>query len=164
MREELSEIIAFLEETPEAVRRLSDGLGADELRVRNADGSFSFVEHVCHLRDIEREGYGARIERMLAEESPLLADIDGAKLAAERRYDEQRFEDGLEAFAEARRRSAFALRGVTDEQLRRHGVFEGVGEITLRSLVSMMYEHDTAHRGEMRELRERLMSRRSVHT
>ena len=65
--QELSEIIAFLEETPEAVRRLSEGLGADELRARADDGSFSFVEHACHLRDIEREGYGARIERILRE-------------------------------------------------------------------------------------------------
>ena len=161
MQEELSEIIAFLEETPEAVRRLSGGLGGDELRVRNDDGSFSFVEHVCHLRDIEGEGYGARIERMLAEESPLLADIDGAKLAVERRYNEQRFEDGLEAFSETRRRNASALRGLTDEQLGRRGMFEGVGEVTLRRLVSMMYEHDSVHRGEMRELRERLLSRRS---
>ena len=128
MPQELSEIIAFLEETPEAVRRLGDGLGADELRARADDGTFSFVEHACHLRDIEREGYGARIERILGEELPLLADIDGARLAAERRYDEQRFEDGLEEFAAARRRSASALRGVTGEQLERRGLFEGVGE------------------------------------
>ena len=162
MGQELSEIIAFLEETPEAVRRLSEGLGADELRVRADDGSFSFVEHACHLRDIEREGYGARIVRILSEELPPLADIDGAKLAAERRYNEQRFEDGLEAFSEARRRSAAALRGATDEQLSRRGVFEGVGEVTLRGLASMMCEHDAAHRGELRALREGLMRRRAL--
>src|SRR5215216_4012827 len=103
MRQELSEMIASLEKTPAEVRRLGGGLGADRLRARADDGSFSFVEHACHLRDIEREGYGARIERILREESPLLADIDGSKLALERRYNEQRFEDGLEAFSETRR-------------------------------------------------------------
>src|ERR1043165_5475102 len=103
---ELSEVIAFLEETPEAVRRLSEGIDSEELRARAEGGGFSFVEHVCHLRDIEREGYSARIERILSEEVPTLADIDGARLAAERRYNEQRFGEGLESFSEARRRNA----------------------------------------------------------
>ena len=162
MRQELSDIIAFLEETPEEVRRLSDGLGADELRTKAEDGSFSFVEHACHLRDIEREGYAARIEKILGEDLPVLADINGPKLAAERRYNEQRFEDGLEAFAETRGRNAAVLRGVTDEQWARRGRFEGAGEVTLARLVSMMKEHDTAHRGELRALREQLKSRRSA--
>ena len=73
MRQEISEIIASLAQTPEAVRRLREGIVADDLRMRADDGNFSFVEHVCHLRDIEREGYGARIERILNEESPSLA-------------------------------------------------------------------------------------------
>jgi hypothetical protein len=162
MRQELSDIIAFLEETPASVRNLRDGLDADELRAKADDGSFSFVEHVCHLRDIEREGYAARIERILSEETPTLADIDGPKLAGERRYNEQRFEDGLVGFSEARRRNASVLRGVSDEQLERRGAFEGAGELTLARLVSMMYEHDRTHREELRELRGQLMSRRST--
>ena len=157
----LAEIIAFLEETPGEVRRLSEGVGADELRARADDGSFSFVEHVCHLRDIEREGYAARIQRILTEDAPALADVDGRKLASERRYNEQRFEEGLEAFAETRKSNASALRGATEEQLRRRGVFEGVGEVTLARLASMMYEHDASHRGEMRGLREHLLGRRT---
>ena len=107
---ELADIIAFLEQTPEAVRRLSEGVGAEELRARADDGSFSFVEHACHLRDIEREGYAARIEKILTEELPTLADVDGRKLAAERRYNEQRFEDGLAVFSEARESNVSALR------------------------------------------------------
>src|SRR5918911_1869957 len=119
MRQELADIIAFLEETPEAVRRLRDGLVADDLRMRADGGGFSFVETVCHLRDIEREGYGARIERILGEEVPSLPDLDGARLALERRYGEQGFDDGLEDFASARARNLSALRAATDEQLRR---------------------------------------------
>src|ERR671932_277057 len=93
MRQELADMIAFLAETPEAVRRLREGFEGDELRARADDGSFSIVEHVCHLRDIEREGYGSRIEKILGEESPTLADIDGAALARERCYNEQPFDE-----------------------------------------------------------------------
>src|ERR1041385_8376053 len=105
MRQELSGIIAFLEETPEAVRRLRDGLVADDLRMRADGGGFSFVETVCHLRDIELEGYGVRIERILGEELPSLPDLNGAALARERRYSEQGFDDGLELFSQARARN-----------------------------------------------------------
>src|SRR5437868_2279325 len=147
---ELADIIAFLEETPEVIRRLREGFEDEELRARADDGSFSLVEQVCHLRDIEREGYGARIEKILSEELPPLADIKGGALAAERRYNEQRFEQGLEEFSEARRRNAAVLRGLTDAQLERRGVLEGVGEVTLARLVSMMREHDAEHLDQLR--------------
>src|SRR2546423_4900920 len=138
MRQELSGIIAFLEETPAAVLSLREGFGDEELRARAEDGSFSVVEQVCHLRDVEREGYGARIEKILGEEMPALADIKGGALAVERRYNEQRFEEGWEEFSEARRRNASLLRGLSGEQLERRGALEGVGEVTLARLVSMM--------------------------
>jgi hypothetical protein len=161
MRQELSDIIAFLEETPEAVRRLRDGLVADDLRMRADGGGFSFVETVCHLRDIEREGYGVRIERILGEEVPSLPDLNGARLAVERRYSEQDFEDGLEAFTSARARNLSALRAATDERLSRRGILEGAGEITLAHLASLMYEHDRGHREELRHLREQLTAGRA---
>ena len=109
---ELENVITFLEETPEVVRRTADGLGAEELRRKPAAEEFSFVEHACHLRDIEREGYGERIRRLLRETRPLLADIDGGRLARERRYNEQEFGEGLSAFERARPKRLRAARPV----------------------------------------------------
>jgi DinB superfamily len=160
MRQQLSDIIAFLEETPEAVRRLREGLVADDLRMKADGGGFSFVETVCHLRDIEREGYGVRIERILGEEGPSLPDLKGARLALERRYNEQGFDDGLAAFSQARARNLSALRAATGEQLSRHGTLEGAGEITLAGLAALMCEHDRGHREELRHLREQLTAGR----
>lgn len=158
---ELSDIIAFLEETPAALKRLRDGLAADDLRMRADGGGFSFVETVCHLRDIEREGYGVRIERILGEEGPSLPDLKGARLALERRYNEQGFDDGLEAFSQARARNLSALRAATDEQLGRRATLEGVGEITLAGLAALMCEHDRGHREELRHLRDQLTAGRA---
>jgi DinB superfamily len=160
MRQELSDIIAFLEETPEAVRRLREGLVADDLRMKADGGGFSFVETVCHLRDIEREGYGVRIERILGEDGPSLPDVKGARLALERRYNEQGFDDGLAAFEQARARNLSALRAATGEQLERRGTLEGAGEITLAGLAALMCEHDRGHREELRHLREQLTAGR----
>jgi hypothetical protein len=160
MRQELADIIAQLEETPEAVRSLREGMEGEELRARADDGTFSFVEHVCHLRDLEREGYGARIEKILGEELPPLPDIDGTALARERRYNEQPFDESMAQFTEARTWNAFVLKGISDEQFSRRGVMEGVGEVSLERLVALIREHDMTHREELRVLREQVLRRR----
>jgi hypothetical protein len=45
--------------------------------------SFSALEHVCHVRDIERDGYRVRIRRLLDENDPSLVSLDGDELARE---------------------------------------------------------------------------------
>jgi len=50
------------------------------------DESLSPVEQCWHLAELEREGFGARIRRLLDEAEPFLPDFDGARLARERDY------------------------------------------------------------------------------
>src|SRR5689334_14912856 len=47
---------------------------------------FTAIEQLCHVRDIEIEGYQVRFRRTLAEESPLLPSIDSERIARERNY------------------------------------------------------------------------------
>src|SRR5579863_3215936 len=47
---------------------------------------FTPIEQLCHVRDIEIDGYHVRLRRALREERPVLAAIDGAALARERGY------------------------------------------------------------------------------
>jgi len=138
-------LLAFLEETHEVVRSLTENLTAKELMRKPAKEEFSFLEHVCHLRDIEQEGHGVRIAKLLSEEQPFLPDIDGDKLAAERNYNRQSFDKALSAFTRARRNNIQTIRPLPPESLKRIGVFQNVGTITLEQLVSMMREHDTEH-------------------
>lgn len=44
------------------------------------------IEQLCHVRDIEIEGYQRRIERTLAERNPFLPSMDTDALARDRRY------------------------------------------------------------------------------
>ncbi|HJQ39306.1 MAG TPA: M20/M25/M40 family metallo-hydrolase [Thermoanaerobaculia bacterium] len=125
---------------PERVAALIDGVPAN-----GRSGEWGIVENVCHLRDIESEGYAVRIEQLLREDDPLLHDLDGDRLAVERRYAEQDARDALRRFAEARARSVSLLRDADERALAREGTFENVGRVTLAKLVSMMREHDTGH-------------------
>lgn len=148
--------LKFLHETPHRLLQLIEGLSESELRWRNSDGDFSALENICHLRDIEAEGYTARINRILDETNPVLPDIDGARLAIERDYNSQNAEAALQTMTEARRRNIERLRLADEKQLDREGMLEGVGNVTLGKLVVMMTEHDESHIGDLRRLRKQL--------
>jgi len=45
---------------------------------------FNAIGHVCHVRDIEIDGYQVRFERTLTESNPVLASLDGLSMAVER--------------------------------------------------------------------------------
>src|ERR1044071_8121978 len=63
-------------------------------------GAFSPVEQCWHLADLEREGFGERIRRLLADTHPYLADFDGARIAQERDYRARSLAEGIERFRE----------------------------------------------------------------
>ena len=153
--QDFQNLLAFLEETPEVVRSLTENLTAKELMKKPAKEEFSFLEHVCHLRDIEQEGHGVRIARLLSEEQPFLPDIDGDKLAAERNYISQSFDEALSAFMRARKKNIDTIRTTTPDALTRSGRFANLGTINLEQLLLMMREHDEAHRQSLKDLPKR---------
>jgi len=154
--EDFSQLLNSLEQAPANIAELVEGLSAEQSRFRSSAEEFSIVENVCHLRDIEIEGYTLRINRILAEAKPDLADIDGGRLAVERHYNHQSLDQGLSAFQHARLANVDVLRGLETNQLKREGTLEGLGTVTLQKLVSMMCEHDEGHLADIKILRRRL--------
>ncbi len=145
MEIEIRALLEFLEQTPASLGRQLESLSDSERRLRKADGNFSFVEDVCHLRDLEIEGYAQRIARILNEDQPVLADFDGGLIAAQRNYNSEDAGLALEAFAIARQKNLECVRALPAEQLERAGVLEGVGRVTLKRLLTLMKEHDEGH-------------------
>ena len=157
---ELQHLVEYLAETPVVIERMVCALTDEERRFRPTGVEFSALENVCHLLDIEREGYAERIRRLLGEDGPVLPDIDGSRLARERDYNNQKMETALAAFTSAREGNVRIVKSLASDQLERRGVLETVGPITLAELLRMMHAHDTAHRNDISELRDRLSSRR----
>ena len=124
----------------------------DVTRRRPATGGFALVEHAWHLADLEREGYGARISRLLTETAPALPDFDGDRIARERDYLHGDAALALEVFAQARARNIERLAALDDAALARRGTQEGAGELTLARVPRMMAAHDAGHVEELAEL------------
>jgi hypothetical protein len=125
------------------------------MRERSGDNSWSVVEHVCHLRDIEQEGYAVRITKLLTEDQPLLGDIDGDRLAIERAYINQDFNEALEAFINARAVNVEVIRDLSADQLSKSGMFDN-SRCSLLDLLNKMREHDHEHINELTQLTAQL--------
>lgn len=151
-RRELETLLLTLESTPALVARAAEGLRPLQVRQVPVPGCFSLIEHVWHLADIEREGYGMRIRRVLCEQEPALSDFDGERIARERVYIKRDLAEGLAALARDRARNVAKLRRIRTSDWKRRGVQEGVGLITLEDVPRMMAAHDRSHTSEIANL------------
>jgi transcriptional regulator with XRE-family HTH domain len=145
--------IAALAAMPSKLKDIVAMIPRDAWTRRPGNGGFSLVEHVCHLRDIDEDGYRERVGRILTEERPSLPDIDGDALASERDYQSQDLEAALSAFAAARWQISARLAKLTPEERRRTGLMAAIREITIDGVVGAMMAHDSEHLDQLSELR-----------
>jgi hypothetical protein len=103
------------------------------------------IEQVCHVRDIEVDGYHVRFQRTLSESNPTLESIDTEALASARAYGESNADAVFAVFREARAKTIALLSGLKPEQFNRTAVFEGYGPLSLLSLVHYLCSHDQQH-------------------
>lgn len=106
---------------------------------------FTAIEQICHVRDIEIEGYHVRLHRTLSEINPTLVSIDSDALAKARSYATANAGEVFSAFREARAKTMSVITGLSAEQFNRTAEFEGYGPLSLRSLVHYLCSHDQQH-------------------
>jgi hypothetical protein len=143
------ELLAQLEAMPAFLAETFAGLSAEQITLPGPEGLFSPIEQVWHLADLEREGFGARIDRLRWELDPHLPDFDGAAVAAARNYRSLSIGAGLKAFKTARIDNVQKLREIQDDAWLRSGAQEGVGKVSLCDIPSMIWQHDAAHKQEI---------------
>ena len=105
---------------------------------------FTPIEQVCHVKDVETDGYHVRIQRTLEEVNPLLASLDGEALARERSYSTADTAAVFAQFRDARAKTIELVTKLLPEQLLRAAEFEG-HPVTLRGLVHNLCSHDQQH-------------------
>jgi hypothetical protein len=106
---------------------------------------FTPIEQICHVRDIEIDGYQVRIERTLSESNPNLPAIDGFALAKAREYAKADATEVFASFRAARQRMIECIGGLNAAQLERRALFEDYGLVTVRGLIHYLCSHDQQH-------------------
>jgi transcriptional regulator with XRE-family HTH domain len=151
---EVRHAIGTLGELSRWLPAVTAGLTTAQAKARRQGfGEFSVLEHVCHLRDLEREAWTVRLEAMRRGAKDVLRDFDGDRAAKERHYQRDALPRAAQSLLLARQASLTALRSLKASQFRCEGELEGVGPLTLGALVTRWAGHDVGHRVELERLR-----------
>ena len=103
------------------------------------------IEQICHVRDIEIDGYQERISRALTENCPTLPSLDTYQLAKERAYSQANASEVLAELRAARQRTIDVVAALDVTELERRAMFEGYGAVTVRGLIHYLCSHDQQH-------------------
>ncbi|MDD5543408.1 MAG: DinB family protein [Acidobacteriia bacterium] len=154
--DERSGYLETVKETPKRLQEAVKGVPKKILMWSPAPGKWSIVEIVCHMRDMERDAYLKRYQRMLSEENPSLKDIDGDYYALERSYRKDKLSAALKEWKDLRREVLRLLKNVKQDQWQRGGVHEIDGPLTVETLLRRQAKgNDEAHLGQIEDIKKR---------
>lgn len=137
-----SALLEQLRATPRHLTEAVRGLPRQVVAWSPAPGSWSILEVVCHMRDMEREAYLARYERMRQGDRPQLPWVDGDRLACDHDYRRQRLSEALREFRKLRKQTLALLAGFDAATWALEGVHETAGAITMHDLLERQVRGD----------------------
>jgi len=142
--------------TPATLKAAVRGLPKRVLLFTPAPGKWSILEILGHMRDMEREAYLERYERILAETEPRLPDLNGEAYAIERDYRSAKAGEVLRDWTRLRRETLRLLRKVTAAEWTRAGIHEAAGRLTMEDFLRRQaVGNDEAHLGQIEAIKRR---------
>ncbi|EFH82067.1 DinB family protein [Ktedonobacter racemifer] len=140
-----AQLITTLEQTHGALAELTASLSDEALDFRPGAEEWSTREILAHLVDDEMFIMRMRVERMVKEEHPTLADNDEKKWHSHRNTSRDAVSDLLHDFAIQRVASLNILTFLSEEDWARTGFHTGYGEFTVEKWLEHWAEHDLVH-------------------
>lgn len=136
----------------EIIRALLTGIEQAEAQVKPSPESWSILEVTCHLRDEEREDFGARLDSILNRPDEAFVVIDPQGWITERKYNEQDFEQAKEAFFTQRAHSLERLNSLAGVDWNTAHT-DQYGSVTAGEMFASWIAHDNLHTRQLVELR-----------
>src|SRR6266508_6929036 len=149
-------IMAFLEHSEEALRKLVDGVDEALLARRLVEEQPSLKELTGHLVDIDAV-FRERAWLLLETDRPELPPAHPPRLNAASAYRSQPIDTILDAFHASRRQTLNLLRGLTNAAWHRLGHHELYGDINLLHQGNWVVSHERSHMVEMAQIRHDLL-------
>jgi hypothetical protein len=150
---EKDRLLNNLRSLPNEVADLLGDLDEELLRWRPIPNKWSIKEIMCHLRDMERLAYLARYQKIIADETPYLENVDQNRLAYENDYLNQDTKAALEEFQKLRAETVNTLEVVSVEDWSRSGVHQTDGALTVEQLVNRQINgNDINHLNQMKDI------------
>lgn len=149
----LKNALEILAATPEKLRREVAAMTPREIHTRPAPGKWSVQEILAHLDDVEELGMRARVAAMIEGNEPSLQPFDQEKRALEQRYDRKDPRRSFQSFVRQRRANLKWLRTLKPATLKRSGLHQTVGEVTVSEMIHEWAFHDLGHLKQIMEVK-----------
>ena len=146
---EWEQLVAALERGPAWAAERFERAGEPRARTRPAEGRWSALEVLCHLRDADREVYLPRLDLMMRENPATVADVDLRGWDESRRYRDETLRQALADWGAARARLVTRLRPLGREDWARVGIHSLRGPFPLAEMVREWTDHDLSHRRQI---------------
>ena len=138
------ELLTQLAATPRTLAHLV-AEGTDQQLDARADGEWSARTILAHFRDDEYYNLRVNVERMLAEDDPLLFVIPAPEWEGRRSHLRDRRDQLLGDFALQRQASLALLRLLEPDGWARRGHNARLGVVTIADFVGRWVQHDREH-------------------
>jgi uncharacterized damage-inducible protein DinB len=140
---------------PKELRAAVAGMSREQLLARPITGKMSTLEVVCHIVDFEPV-YAQRMKCVIAEENPTMLGADENRFKAALAYHNRDVEEELTIIEKTRSQMARILRTLPEEALKRPGVHNERGPLTLEILLTSIINHVPHHVKFIHEKRKAL--------
>ena len=137
--------VQFLLASPAAVHTLMLSTPPENWAKPPAADEWSFVEILCHLRDVDTEVNLPRVEAILREDNAFVNGQSTDQWAAERQYAQQDAASAFESFVATRMKLVDLLADIPAADWERRARHSFLGPTSLRELVEFMVAHDRLH-------------------
>jgi hypothetical protein len=134
-----------LKATPAALETLTSSFSNQDWNRKPAEGEWSPIEIICHLRDVDIEINVPRFEEIRKEDNLFVAGVDADAWVEQRKYHLEEGPASLESFLLARLTLLTLLKDYSDEDWNRtvrHSIF---GPTSVHELTKFIAIHDRTH-------------------
>ena len=147
-----------IQNSTEMIRALLLGITEADARVKPSPESWSILEVVCHLYDIEREDFREHLDFILHRQQDEYHVIDPQAWITDRNYNEQDFVEMQSKFFAERQKSLEWLKEISgaDWEITYTSDF---GSVSAGEMFSCWVAHDNLHLRQLVELRRARIER-----
>lgn len=141
-----------LQYSTEMIRALLAGVEAEQARLKLNAESWSILELVCHLYDVEREDFREHLDFILHRQDEEWHLIDTGAWVTERKYNQQNFAEMQEKFFAEREKSLAWLKGLPNPDWEKSFTNQ-YRTISAGEMFACWVAHDNLHIRQLVELR-----------
>lgn len=149
---DIDAVLTALSQTPKDIAIITRGYSERQLLNKPEAGAWSAQEIVAHLRACA-EVWGRSIERMLAEDNPIIRYVSPRGWIKKSDYLQQSFRDSLKAFVDRRVKLVKTLSELDGVDWSRRATFTATTsgrEVTVLSYARRIADHEAHHMDQLR--------------